>query len=385
MSDRSLLRHTSLRAFAEGADWHSFRAVVSLHAHTCYSSESLIDLPRYIHRIPLVGPRFERELDERRARDLVIDFSRGWWHPPLGPREVFDSEAAQIDRRFGLDAIVSVSDHDDIRAGLDLQRLFAARRAPVSVEWTVPWHDGYFHVGVHDLPPASADDWFARLSAHTAGAGEPLGVLLDALHAAGFLIVLNHPLWDLAAVGEALHVARLREFLDGYHSRIHAVEINGYRSRQENGAVRRLSRERGLPLISGGDRHAAAPNAVLNLTQARTFAEFAAEVRDGVSHVVVMPEYREHLAARIAASAKDVLDVYHRSPGRQRWTDRVSCETGGAIRPLSHHWPDGGPFWVRSSVAAFRVLTSTPMMRVWQPALRRLERGATVSPIPTPS
>ncbi len=33
------------------------------------------------------------------------------------------------------------------------------------------------------------------------------------------------------------------------------------------------------PVISGGDRHGCEPNGVINLTAARTFSEFAQEVR----------------------------------------------------------------------------------------------------------
>jgi hypothetical protein len=387
MSHRSLLRHTTLRAFAQGADWSPFHAAVSLHAHTHHSCEVLSDLPPYISKIPFVGPRFDREIDRRRARDQVVDFSKGWWHPPASPRAVFESETAQIDERFGLASFVSVTDHDDITAGLELQRLYAARRAPISFEWTVPFHEGFFHLGVHDLASRDATAWFEQLSALTRGHGdEGLDDMLDALHAAGVLIVFNHPLWDLAGVGEAQHVRRLREFLDAHQSRIHAFEINGYRSRGENGGVRTLSRERCLPLISGGDRHALAPNAVLNVTRATTFAEFAAEIRDGVSHVVVMPEYQQHLAARIVESANDVLASYRTTSTRwQRWTDRVSCEFEGNVRPLSHHWPDGGPLWVRSAIATFKIVTAAPVMRVWRAVAQRGEANTQVTPIPTVS
>jgi hypothetical protein len=249
----------------------------------------------------------------------------------------------------------------------------------------VPYAEGFFHLGVHNLPPASAAQWFARLTDFTCGrSAEPLGDLLDGLHAAHVLTVFNHPLWDLAGVGERTHATRLREFLDVYQSRLHALEINGYRSRKENGGVRALSAERGLPLISGGDRHALAPNAVLNLTRATSFTEFTAEVRDGVSHVVVMPEYRRHIAARIMASAGEVLASHRAFPsGWQRWTDRVTCVWQGRVRPLSYHWPRGGPLWVRSSIVAFRVLTCPLLLPLWGSALQRLDGRAPISPIPT--
>jgi hypothetical protein len=344
----------------------------------------LADLPAYISRIPVIGPQFDRELGRRQAGEDRIDFNKGWWHPPATARQVFDSEAQQIDRRFGLDSIVSITDHDDIAAGVEVQLLYAARRAPVSVEWTVPFHEGFFHLGVHNLPPADAAGWFARLAAFTAQdprAGS-LGDILCDLQAHDVLVVFNHPLWDLACVGDATHRRRLREFLDAYQRCLHALEINGYRSRQENGGVRRLAVERDLPLISGGDRHALAPNALLNVTTAASFAEFAAEVRDGVSHVVVMPEYRQHLTSRILDSAADVMACHARLSGRERWFDRVSCESDGQVRPLSYHWPNGGPLWVRSVVHAFQVMTSPVLLSIWRAVLRRLDGPPQVSPIP---
>src|SRR5262245_278431 len=129
---RTLSRRTTLRAYAPGADWSDFATAVSLHAHTSHSREVMSDLPQYIVRIPIVGDWFARAGASR------VEFSKGYWRPPATPREVFDSETAQIDARFGLRSIVSITDHDDIAAGLELQEQYASNRAPVSVEWTVP-------------------------------------------------------------------------------------------------------------------------------------------------------------------------------------------------------------------------------------------------------
>jgi hypothetical protein len=256
----------------------------------------------------------------------------------------------------------------------------------VSFEWTVPFRAGFFHLGLHGLPTAAADRWFARLASFTAGTStEPLIDLLNDLIEADVLVVFNHPLWDLAAVGEETHAVSLRAFLDGYQSRLHAVEINGYRSWRENGGVRRLSTERGLPLISGGDRHALAPNAVLNVTHAKAFVEFAAEVRDGVSHVVVMPEYDEPLVARVLESVADVLNPQRKPRRTERWTDRVTCESEGLVRPLSHHWPDGGPLWVRAAIGTFRLVSAPPALLLWRAVLARVDGAPSVTPIPTTS
>jgi hypothetical protein len=358
----------------------NYRAAVSLHAHTHHSKEVLADLPAYIVRIPVVAHLFERAVrghEEREGHSL--DFTKGWWHPPVTPRAVFQSEVAQIEK-LQLAPLVSVTDHDDITACLELQALYNPVCAPVSFEWTARWGAGYFHFGIHNLPVDLAALWFARLAEQTRCGGEDrLRDLLVALSSEpDVLVVLNHPLWDLADVGRAAHERGLAQLLNRFRSCIHALELNGFRSWSENEATCQLSAEVGVPVISGGDRHACAPNAMLNLTHARTFAEFVEEVRAGVSEVLIMPEYRENLAVRKLAAAAEVLRRYPTyPPERQKWTDRVSCEHEGEVRPLSHHWPDGGPLWVRSAVSTFLVVTSSIGMPVVNLALTRLESRRT--------
>ena len=376
---RTLPRHTTLRAYAARADWNRFRSAVSLHAHTSHSREMLSDLPNYIAKIPILSRWFERE------GAMQIDFSKGHWQPPADAREVFESEVSQIDRAFSLRSIVSVTDHDNIDACLELQEEYAASRAPISTEWTVPYGHGFFHLGVHNLPSAAPRIWFERLAAFTARpAAEPLAdILADLYDEPATLIVFNHPLWDLAGVGHASHQIVLRRFLSEHGHRLHALEINGYRSRAENGGVRRLAAETNVPLISGGDRHALAPNAVVNLTSARTFAEFAEEIRGGLSHIVVMPEYGRHIGERVMAATADVLRHYRdHAAGRHRWMDRVWWESGDGVRPVSHHWPDGGPLWVRTSLAAFRIISSRAMLPVVRAVLSQFEAGPAVGPVP---
>jgi hypothetical protein len=375
-------RRTSLREFADRADWSEFNSAVSLHSHTFHSWEVMSDLPAYIARIPIVAEWFARELRSRDGPEgRRVDFSKGWWHPPVSPRGVFESEAAQIEARFDLAAIVSVTDHDSIAAGFELQQLYAIRRAPLSFEWTVPFCEGFFHLGVHNLPPSSAAEWFARLSAFTGGTStEALADILHDLDArADLLLVFNHPHWDLAGVGDDVHAKLLGRFLADHGPRLHAVEVNGYRSPQENARVRSIGVSSGLPVISGGDRHACAANAIVNVTTAQSFEAFAGEVRDGVSHVVVMPAYRQHLVARKLAAAADVMRHYRSYPvHRQRWMDRISCDEhgDGNVQPLSYHWPDGGPLWVRSSIAAFRLLTSPVVLPIIAGSLALLDPSA---------
>src|SRR5262245_61569653 len=288
-------RGTRLHYYGDHGRAGDFRAGVSLHAHTYYSREPMTDLPAYIAKIPIVALCYRRNLRIYREREGEwLDFSKGWWHPPVSPRTVFESEVRQIEQRFDLLPVVSITDHDDVSAGLDLQLLYSHKRAPISFEWTVPFGPGYFHLGVHNLSPETATDWFQRLDAfRSRSKAETLGTLLTELNERpDILIVLNHPWWDLANVGRQEHARQLRRFLDAHASQLHALELNGYRSHRENAAVCLLAETRGLPLVSGGDRHGCAPNALLNVTRARSFAEFAAEVRDGLSHVVFMPEYR---------------------------------------------------------------------------------------------
>jgi hypothetical protein len=355
---------TELRAWKASQDVsREFLSGVSLHAHTHHSQESLAHLPHCIAQIPVVGHWFEQEVQRHQAHTGTrVDFSKGWWHPPVSPRGVFDSEAAQI-TKMGLAPIVSVTDHDSITAGLELQQTFSPRCAPVSFEWTAPIGRGFLHLGVHNLPPAAAHAWFNRLEAFTADPTVEAieDILTDLTSTDDILVVLNHPMWDLAAIGPTAHHRMLTQFLTEYGHLMHALELNGYRSWGENLETVALARETGHPLISGGDRHACAPNALINLSHASSFVGFVHEIKAGISTVITMPEYREHVIGRTIASVADVVSPYRHYPdGWQRWTDRVSCLTPAGLSPLSHHWPEGGPLWLRCVMFTVRLLA-------WQP------------------
>src|ERR1700759_705444 len=130
-----------------------FRTGVSLHSHTMHSREYLTRFPGYISHIPIVSYIIEREVGRLHLygrRD--VDFSRIYWTPPLSPREAFALEQSQIEQHLGLTALVSLSDHDNIEAGLQLQMLDYGSRAPVSVEWSVNYGQTVFHLGIHNLP-----------------------------------------------------------------------------------------------------------------------------------------------------------------------------------------------------------------------------------------
>jgi hypothetical protein len=295
-----------------------------------------------------------------------MDFTKGWWHPPVNPQTVLESETSQIQRVLALTPLVSITDHDTIEAGLELQREHPCELVPVSFEWTVPFHSGFFHLGVHNLRPESVSALVAALSAYTRHPdGTCLSDLLETLHGdRDTLVVLNHPLWDLAGIGSRDHITLLRRFLLAHGALIHALELNGYRSWRENSGVKTLAEGYPFPLISGGDRHGCAPNSLLNLTTATSFGAFVREVREGRQSVVlVMPEYRTELVARKLAVAADAIRWYPSYPlGQQRWIDRVSYERHGVVHPLSHHWPEGGPRWVRCAIRAFQLGASAPLL-----------------------
>lgn len=340
---------------------------VSMHCHTRHSKEMLDFIPYYAERIPVVSYFWRRECARYLAREgkKLPNFSTGYWLPPLIGEEVFDSEKQQMNRA-GLDAIVSITDHDSIAANLEINERTANAQAPISMEWTVPFQYAFLHVGVHNLPPDRAAAITAELLAYTAETEFPDDEKLREIFALlneipEVLVVLNHPIWDIEMIGDALHWKLLGNFLAEHGRWLHALEVNGFRSWSENKAVIEMAETLGFPLVTGGDRHCCHANTVINLTDAKTFAEFAEEIRvDKYSQIALLPEYREPLAARQIASIAQILHNYPQLPEeRRRWIDRVhvDAEDGGGVRPLSAHWQGGGPHWLRRAMRTVGVLS----------------------------
>ncbi len=317
-----------------------FRTAVSLHGHTLHSKEGMLPLCKFLLSCGELPARLVTRLHEQYgSRELEDDLAKMWWTPPLGAQSALSLEQGQIEELLGLDPVVSITDHDSIDAPLQLQVLDSNPTVPVSVEWTVPFRDTYFHLGVHNLRPSQAPATMERLAAFTDSPSPRLLPLLVGELACqpSLLLVLNHPFWDQPLIGEGSHEARLEEFLLLLRPWIHALEINGLRSRSENRLTVLLSRRNGIPLVSGGDRHGREPNATLNLTNARTFGAFATEVRSGKSHVVLMPQYRRPLWLRIAESVADIVaDAPDHVEGWTSWTQRVFRECDdGVIRAVA--------------------------------------------------
>ena len=317
-----------------------FATAVCLHGHTMHSEECLSFLPRYLHSVPGIS-RIVRGY--QRGPRPAVDFSRAYWTPPLTPASALRLERQQI-ANLGLRPLVSLTDHDNIDAGLALED------EPVSVEWTVPYERSMLHLGIHNLLPHSARSWMSLMAAHTAAPVESrLPVILGELgRIPGVLIVLNHPFWLEEGVEQADHGRALDRVLRQCNHLFHAFELNGTRRWSENRAVVDLARQWSRPVVSGGDRHACEPAACLNLTDATSFAGFAAEVRSGRRAVLFMPQYRRSLPVRILESVWDVLRRYPEYPGRERWTDRIFYRVeDGAATPLSTLWKHRMPWVVR--------------------------------------
>ncbi len=324
-----------------------FRTGVSLHSHTNQSRETLDFLANFGNQFPVMRPLLSRL--ERRAEQMHgirIDYAASYWTPPMTPKLAFDLESRQIEK-LGLASMVSITDHDNIKAPMLLRTVPSARQIPVSVEWSAPYGGSQaFHIGVHNLPSARATEWMAQLAEFTAHPSDTrLTEILTALHREpNVLVVFNHPMWDLYLVGKEKHQFLVNEFLQKNGAFLHALELNGLRNWDENRSVRRLAEKWNMLLIAGGDRHGVEANANVNLTNATTFTEFVHEVRrEKKSNVLFLEQYADPWKHRILQSTIDAIRHYPEFPqGSRSWDDRVfHPDANGVVRPLSELWPHG--------------------------------------------
>ena len=362
---------TLIRRFKKGSNFPpSYCCGVSLHSHTMHSKERLGRLPTYIAKFPIGGYIIERELGRLHLyKGWNFDFNKYYWTPPLSPREAYELERGVIERKLGLRPLVSLSDHDNIEAGLHLRMLGATREVPISVEWTMPYEETIFHIGIHNLPPARATSWMTAFEEFTAKPdAAKVGGLLEGLNAfPSVLVVLNHPYWDAESVGPEAHRRSLQRFLEAYRSLVHALELNGMRSRRENREVLALGDTVGMPVISGGDRHGCEPNAVLNLTRAASFDEFAQEIRtERRSEILLMPQFFDALPLRLLDNSWHALADAPGEFGRRHWMTRVFIEENGMAIPLSQF---AGTRFHRV-VDKFRWLLALAARPALRPALR---------------
>ena len=344
----------------DGETARRYRTGVCLHGHTMHSEECLSFLPRYLHHVPGIS-----QIVRGYQRERGVDFARAFWTPPLSPAAALALEREQI-ANLGLRPLVSLTDHDNIEAGMTLQVTADRSEVPVSVEWTVPYERSILHFGVHNLPRNRERSWMRAMAGYTAAPDESLlPELLSELAAApDALIVLNHPFWLEEGVQEPDHRRALERVLRECLEWIDAFEINGTRSWEENARVIELAEAHRRPVISGGDRHACEPAAWINLTNAASFSEFAAEVKDGRGTLLVMPQYAEPMAVRVLEAVWDILRPYPEYPGRTRWTDRVFYRgEDGVARQLSVVWQGRVP-WMLNGAAGLVQFVATTRLRM---------------------
>jgi hypothetical protein len=351
-----------------------YTAAASLHGHTNHSKEGLAFIPKFAARHwPLrFGLAVQGWLAKKKSGS-GLNFPRAYWTPPLPPLAAFQLERDQIDRGLGLASLVSLTDHDNIEAPMLLRVVPEARRIPVSLEWTVPYKNTVFHLGIHNLPSAQAAGIMAQLADYTKNPDvEQLRCLLAMLHEIpDTLIVLNHPMWDLVDLGKERHVEALNDFTTALGMFMHAFELSGVRSWAENRATLHFAETWNLLTIGGGDRHGAEPNAVLNLTNARSFSEFVQEIRhERRCHVLFMPQYAEPFTLRMFQSVLDVVREYPDYPeGSRHWDERVfHPDPKGEMRPLCALWREP-PAFITLFFAAVRLLESAPVRKAVHAAL----------------
>jgi hypothetical protein len=341
--------------------FRNFAAGVSLHSHTLHSRESLDFIGRATAGTPWLSGAIQKQRNRYRAiNGRELDLSRAWWTPPLSARQSWDLERGQL-AGLGLQPMVSLSDHDNIEAGLTLHVLEEAQDCPVSVEWTVPYGPTFFHVGIHNIPAGSAAAMMDAMKEFTSNPDqERIAALLEWLTSGPeTLAVLNHPLWDENHIGDDAHAGVAEQFAHRFGAFLHAFELNGLRPWKENRRVVALAKSHAKPLISGGDRHGTEPNACVNLTNATCFAAFVGEVRnDGRSEVLFLPQYRESLRMRILENMAGILeDNPSHAMGWVQWTDRVFYQSDeGRVKSLRELWGSEFPSVVRHFIALMSLL-----------------------------
>jgi hypothetical protein len=352
-----------------------YQSGVSLHSHTSMSEESLMFIHKMFAFIPGLRSMFEHYERKSQSAGFKLDFVSAHWRPPLLPKMAYDLEAGQI-QKLGLNALVSITDHDTIAAPMLLRAVPSARHIPVSVEWTVPYGATEFHLGIHNLPSADGYTWMRLFTEYTVSPNErKLSAMLSELDdMRGVLVVLNHPIWDLHKVGPEVHTRELLRFLEMAGGNIHALELNALRDARENRTVVQLARETGHLLISGGDRHSLEPNANINLTMATNFRDFVDEIRvERRSRVLFMQQYAKPWEQRILHSTLDaVTDFPEFIEGWRRWDDRAfHRDRDGELRPLSQLWADGrAPLPLRAAIEFVRMGRSRTFTRSFSLAFR---------------
>jgi len=108
-----------------------FRSGVSLHGHTNQSRETLNFLANVGNQYPLIRPLMSRlERRSEQGHGMPVNYAEAFWTPPMTPKLAFDLESEQIEK-LDIAPMVSLSDHDNIKAPMMLRSVPSARQIPV--------------------------------------------------------------------------------------------------------------------------------------------------------------------------------------------------------------------------------------------------------------
>jgi len=265
-----------------------FGYAVSLHNHSHYSVEKLAALNQ------VVKLAFMRPLSGILQRSFGLggvsnlNYAEITFNPPYTPEDVYQMEAAAA-ANWGFHGVhLAITDHDEFAGSLALlrSRPDLKGRLALSEELSL-WFQGHlFHLGVSHMPESAIEETHTRIQA--AARGGRYDELFETLAASGCLVILNHPLIAWAKGSETIPVTDL---LSRYGWAIHALEVNGMRTREENDRVLELARHWRKPVVGGGDSHLLVASSILSLSRAATFTDFIAEVKDGHAVPFVTPNY----------------------------------------------------------------------------------------------
>jgi hypothetical protein len=273
-----------------------FKFAVSLHNHSCHSVENLAalnDVVKLRFMLPLKGI-LQRSFGLERLSS--INYADMVYNPPLTPEDVYRMEAEAV-QPIGFDGVhLAITDHDEYAAGIALRRrrpdLY--RRVAIAEEVSLPYEGHLFHLGVLGLDEDGVAETHSRIqSAARAGRYDEL---FEILAATGCLVILNHPLVPWGTHGGAIPVTDL---LNRYGWAIHALEFNGMRRREENDRVLEMARHWRKPIIAGGDSHLLLASSSICVSQAASFADFIAEVKQGRSVPLIKSDYAAPLGWKL--------------------------------------------------------------------------------------
>lgn len=273
-----------------------FKYAVSLHNHSCHSVENLAALNDVVQlgfMRPLKGV-LQRAFGLERVSS--VNYADMVYNPPLTPEDVYRMEAAAVEP-LGFDGVhLAITDHDEYAAGVALRRRRPDLndRVTLGEEVSLPYQGHLFHLGVLGLSESRLDETHDRIQA--AARGERHDELFELLAATGCLVILNHP---LVPWGPAASDIPVNHLLTRYGWAIHALEFNGMRRREENDQVLEMARHWRKPVIAGGDSHLLMASSSICVSQAASFADFIAEVKDGRSVPMIKSDYAAPLGWKL--------------------------------------------------------------------------------------